>query len=222
MRVYEGLTWEVVLPDRPYVFLNMVSTLDGKTVSSDADSPIRLGSSVDKQAMRDLEASADAVVIGRKTLSATPGLWYEDRLLRYVVTNNPSSLGNGRFFTDSPQKAWIVTSEAGAEKAGKALNVLTAGTEEVDLAIALQKMRHEHGVRVLALEGGSTLNGSFFREGFVDEIYLTMAPRIKLGTSLPTVATGIPFPEELMPKFKLVSHFAVDDELFLRYRRVSS
>ncbi len=51
-----------------------------------------------------------------------------------------------------------------------------AGQDDIDLPLALRKLREIFGIRRLLLEGGSLLNGSFLREDLVDELSLVMMP----------------------------------------------
>ena len=54
---------------RPFVFVNMAMTVDGKITSSDRDTP-HFTSRLDKQRMDERRAEADAVLIGAGTLRA--------------------------------------------------------------------------------------------------------------------------------------------------------
>lgn len=60
----------------------------------------------------------------------------------------------------------------------KGISYLFAGRRagDVDLRIALEKLREKFGVRRLMLEGGGETNGSFLREGLVDELSLLLTP----------------------------------------------
>jgi riboflavin biosynthesis pyrimidine reductase len=53
----------------------------------------------------------------------------------------------------------------------------------------------------------------------VDELFLTIAPKVRLGRDVPTYAGGEALPREAIQRFSLVEHQAVGDEIFLRYRR---
>ena len=53
---------------------------------------------------------------------------------------------------------------------------LIAGEKELDLPLALHKLRAILGIETLALEGGSILNGAFQRAGVIDELSLVVAP----------------------------------------------
>ena len=53
----------------------------------------------------------------------------------------------------------------------------------------------------------------------MDELFLTMAPKVKLGRELPTYAGGDPLPKSNLQNYDLIEHHAVESEIFLRYRR---
>src|SRR5205085_11424730 len=58
--------------DRPYVFINMVSTVDGKIVLGAPGGPAKgLGGPTDQVLFRRLQHSADAALIGANTLRAS-------------------------------------------------------------------------------------------------------------------------------------------------------
>ena len=50
------------------------------------------------------------------------------------------------------------------------------GEADVDLRLALEKLGARFGVRTLMLEGGGGINGSFLRDGLIDEVSLLVAP----------------------------------------------
>jgi riboflavin biosynthesis pyrimidine reductase len=56
------------------------------------------------------------------------------------------------------------------------VSYLLAGTREVDLGGALEKIGARFGVRTLMLEGGGTINGAMLRAGLIDEVSLLVAP----------------------------------------------
>ncbi len=56
------------------------------------------------------------------------------------------------------------------------VSYIFAGKDEIDLSLALRKLREIFGIRRLLLEGGSLLNGSFLREDLIDELSLVMMP----------------------------------------------
>ena len=61
------------------------------------------------------------------------------------------------------------------------------GTDELDLALVLDKLTRHFGIRRLLVEGGGDINGSFLRAGLVDEISLLLAPAVDGGRGVPAV-----------------------------------
>ncbi len=122
----------------------------------------------------------------------------------------------------------IVTSRAGLSRlqadprtARTAIRVRSVGEGPVLPPKAILELLHEEfGVRLLLHEGGPTLFGRFLTEGFIDELFLTLAPRVA-GRSKDTprlsFAEGVAFPPE-EPGFALDSVKRAGDHLFLRWQ----
>jgi riboflavin biosynthesis pyrimidine reductase len=84
----------------------------------------------------------------------------------------------------------------------------------IDLAALLRSLREE-GVRALLCEGGPTLHGSLQAAGLVDELFVTIAPKLA-GGGAPTMVEGaLPDIVELELAW-LLEH---EGELFARYSR---
>lgn len=212
--VYPDLAFGPAPKDRPYVYINMVATIDGKTVSGERDEPVQdIGSDLDHATMRQIERASDGVMIGAGSLRATKGIHYPAGLWRYVLTQRGDVPTDRRFFTDEPERAFVVAPPGAAVPEG--LNKFEGG----DVSQVLERIRKQHGVERLLVEGGSEINASMLSLDLVDELFLTLAPKIKLGRGVPTYAGGDPLPRADMLNFALVSCLPVGDEVFVRYRR---
>ena len=53
---------------------------------------------------------------------------------------------------------------------------IIGGKEEIDIGYVLKKLKKDFGMNKLLLEGGPTINGSFFNQNFVDKIILFHVP----------------------------------------------
>ncbi len=105
-----------------------------------------------------------------------------------------------------------------AELRAHGVSYILAGRDDVDLAVALDRIGGRFGVRALMLEGGGGINGSMLRAGLVDEISVLVAPVADGRAGTPTLfdaaAVGGP-PRRLV--LDGVERRA-DDVLWLRYR----
>ena len=208
--------------DRPYLYINMAATVDGKIVVGEPGGTAKgVGGPTDQRLFRRLQHTCDAAMLGSATLRASQVI-YPPEILRFVVTGKGDVPLKNRFFTDAPSKAYVLAPKAlptdVAAKLKAATNVLQIGQEEVDLAAALKHMRHTLGIRYLLCEGGATLNDQLIRAGLADELFLTLAPKIKGGSSLPTPVAGEGFPPNVALPATLLSLYRDDSELYLRYR----
>lgn len=78
-----------------------------------------------------------------------------------------------RVFSSPRVEPWIITAQAGQKtlrsqlknlRREETLKILSMGQRRrVDLAIAAQQLRQEHGIRTLLCEGGPTLYGEFLK-----------------------------------------------------------
>jgi riboflavin biosynthesis pyrimidine reductase len=118
-----------------------------------------------------------------------------------------------RFFSDAPEKAFVASS--------KTITSWPDGVRQLanDPGELLRTLRQVHGVSNLVIEGGSEINAIFLMADLVDELFLTLAPKIKLGSDVPTYAGGNPLPRTKLMDFRMESCVPIGDEVFLRYRR---
>lgn len=218
--VYPSLEFPAPPDGRPYVLINMVATIDGKIVSGTREEHVQdIGSDIDHATMRQIESCADAVLIGAGSLRATKGLHYGPRLLRIVATNSADLPYDSRFFTENIEGAYVAGPVTIRGRVPEGVKTLTFGGQELDWAALLAHLRSVLGVDRLLVEGGSEINAALLRLGLVDELFLTVAPLVKLGADTPTYADGTALGRGEMARFSLVSSIAVADEVFLRYRR---
>ena len=197
-------------PDRPYVYVNMVTTIDGKIVTGTRDDDVMdLGSDVDHKAMANLDRASDACLIGGRTLRASPRSWRPRGRVSLVASASGDLPWDARYFEGES----YVVAPASAE--------FDSPVPRLDLTDwpTLMKTLREKGVERLYVLGGSDLNGQLLGADLVDELFLTVAPKIKLGTETPTYAGGEALPRNGLLDFDLVESHVVGDEVFLRYRR---
>ena len=206
--------------DRPYVALNMVATVDGRAAVG--GSAVGIGSPADKRLMRELRAEADAVLHGAGTVRAdplsarVPPDLVEERVARGLAGQPLGAIvtrsGNLPFphpYYDSATVIYV-TSDAPVAVEQPTVEVcrVSAVTDAVrDLA--------RRGVRRVVCEGGPTLNSALFGAGLIDEVYLTIAPKLVGGEQPLTLIKGPAFATTI--RLELRSLVELEGELFLRY-----
>lgn len=211
---YANVQFEPAPADRPTVYMNVVATIDGKITSGTRDEPVSdLGSETDLEALRRLDAASDAVLIGARTLRASPRTW-RPRAKKTIVVSRSG---------DIPTDARFLEGEAFIAAPGNAtfeapVPLIKTGDDDIDWPELLKKLR-EIGVERLYVLGGSEINAELLSRDLVDELFLTVAPKIKLGWDTPTYAGGTALPREALLQFELLESHVVGHEVFLRYRR---
>jgi 2,5-diamino-6-(ribosylamino)-4(3H)-pyrimidinone 5'-phosphate reductase len=142
--LYTDLQFPEPPQDRPYIYNNMVSTVDGKILIAPPGSTAKgVGGPTDQLLMRRLQAGADATIIGAGTLR--PGnVIYDPRLWRAVITRSGELPLNNRFFTDAPEKAIVFAprslSDAARERLGNEVNLRLVGEDAVDVVAAVRNL----------------------------------------------------------------------------------
>jgi riboflavin biosynthesis pyrimidine reductase/predicted DsbA family dithiol-disulfide isomerase len=203
---------------RPTVFINMVATIDGKIITGNRGEPVEdLGSKTDHAMMRRIQHAAEGVLVGAGAQRSSAKIWYPKHLYRFVATKSGRVLERSRFFDDYPDRAYVICPDTADVSSG--LNIIRCGEHEIDWRMALEKIRAEFGIRKLLVEGGSDINAQLLRLGLVDELFLTVAPKIKLGADTPTYADGLPLKRDEVQDYTLVEQHVFGNEVFLRYRR---
>jgi len=93
----------------------------------------------------------------------------------------------------------------------------------VNFTDALVWLQKHFGVKRLLCEGGGELNDALFRADLVDEIHLTICPKIFGGRQAPTISDGKGFEKlKLTPRFELASVRHFKGELFTTFLRLNN
>jgi riboflavin-specific deaminase-like protein len=138
---------------------------------------------------------------------------------RLSATNAPS--GPKAALAASPLII-LTTRLAGAKRLMRlralADEVKVLGAREIDFRKALRWLRDRWNVRRLLCEGGGELNDALFRSGVVNELHLTVCPKLFGGRNAPTISDGAGFGRLAhAARFRLASMKRVRGELFLRF-----
>lgn len=215
-------------PSLPYVLLNMVSSVDGR--SSVGGKASGIGSRADREAMRALRSQADAVMVGAGTLRAEKlnlGLDYPNaKRPLAVIVGGTGDLPVRERLTGRQQDVILAVPEGARASAetGMDMDCLTVieapstGQGRVDLRWLLEYLRAEQAVGRLLVEGGPALNRAMIDAGLADEIFLTLAPKILSGREAAIVRGDDGEAAGGSRNLELLSVHSSGSELFLRYR----
>ena len=217
--------------DRPYLVLNMVATVDGAATIGGHSAP--MSNPADRQLFHELRAQVDAVLVGAGTVRTER---YR-RLVRdagrrahrvarglaadplAVVISRSLELPADLPLLADPNSRMVVVTDSNSELAGCAAEVrylrLASAGRELDLGDALRRLRAEHGVRSVLCEGGPALNASLLPAGLVDELFLSIAPKLAGSAGSLGIVGRAPLAEPI--DLDLVWLLESEGHLFTRY-----
>lgn len=234
--IYSDLQLPSGTGDRPYVAINMITTVDGKATNL-AGTVASLGSRVDRTAMRRIRVATDGVMNGAETLRrenvnpTVPKDLVAARLSRGLspqpIALTITASGNlplGRnFFSEPREKVVVATNSTPPERVeelSRHARIIRAGDHKVDLRLMMRLLVEELGIRRLVVEGGPTLNSELISLGLADELFWTVSPKILGGPAERTMVEESPLTPGERPGLELLSIHRHESELYLRYRFV--
>ncbi|HWF72872.1 MAG TPA: dihydrofolate reductase family protein [Solirubrobacteraceae bacterium] len=220
---------ELAGDERPYVIANFVASADGRATLGGRSGP--LGDDGDHETFHGLREQVDAVLAGTGTLRAehygrlvrTP-----ERVERRVAHGlAPTPLmciitRSGALPTDipllaDPESTVVVYTGSPVEiDAAAAVEVVHVDPAELTPVTVFRRLRADHGVRSVLCEGGPTLFGALVHAQVVDELFLTVAPKLAGGGTGPPITVGA----ELLDPAELALAWVLEraGSLYLRYR----
>jgi riboflavin-specific deaminase-like protein len=218
-------------PDRPYLIVNMVSSLDGKATIEWRTKG--LSTDLDRELFHRLRTRVDAVMVGAGTVRAERyGRMTKSEELRAarveaglapdphaVVVSARLDLPADLPLLNEPEQRVVIATGSDATLPDLGDQVVYERTGE-DLPLLLSRLREHHGVRSVLCEGGPTLNSYLLSAGVVDELWLTLNPKLAGGAAALTIVAGreLVEPLELQP----VSVAEGGGDLFTRWRVVKT
>lgn len=214
-------------PDRPYLVLNMVSALDGKATIGWRTKG--LSTDLDRRLFHRLRTQADAIMVGAGTVRAERyGRIAKSEELRaarvaeglapdplaVIVSARLDLPADLPIFAAAEQRVLIATGSDAVLPDVQADVVYERAGDDLPLLAA--RLREQHGIGSVVCEGGPTLNSHLFAAGLVDELWLTLNPKVTGGAAALTIVAGreLVEPAELEP----ISVAEGDGDLFTRWR----
>lgn len=192
---------------RPYIICHMVTSLDGK-VTGDFLEKNEYSSIIETYYQIHKNYAADGFLCGRITMEGSfpqpsiqlseyegPAIDRSDFIAEkaefYAVAVDPHGklLWNDCAISDSDEGydgahiIEILTEQVPdtvlAHLRSKGVSFIFAGKEELNLELAVQKLKNSFGIDKLLLEGGGIVNGAFLEAGLVDEISLVVISAVE-------------------------------------------
>jgi riboflavin biosynthesis pyrimidine reductase len=220
--------------DRPRVLLNMISTADGRATLEGRSGG--LSGAADRELFHALRLPVDAVLVGAGTVRAERyRRLIRDRPSRALrlqrglseeplacIVSRSLALGPGIPLLEDPDARVVVLtpSEGQLPDAGARVDYVRAARDgELDLGEALARLHRDLSVGVLLCEGGPHLGAQLLAAGLLDELYLSVSPRLAGGDPPSGPALRILAGAELRPpaELQLLGALESDSHLFLRY-----
>ena len=226
--------------EKPYIYTNFVSTVDGKIqVLTDWRSYWPIGSNTDHEVLTELRSFSDVLIHGSGTARLSPFVTKvqnpnltklrkslgKNEILPYaVLSNNPDKklISNLKNYTSG--KAILFTNKKSKIPPGTSLHlsVVRVGGSKIEIEEVISYLTTKLKSKRILMEGGPTLFGSFLEKELIDEIFLTVAPKIfgnEPGKTLSLVENKL-FPKEKVVNLNLASAKQIGNELYLRYKLV--
>ena len=189
---------------RPFVAMKYAMTFDGKIACHTGDSQW-ITNEQSRQYVHGLRKKYSSILVGIGTALADDPMLNcrtEDGVdpVRIVLDTGlrlPPESNLVRTAKDIP--TWVITCEKTlASESGRAAKasleaagaeVLSAGTESVDLPNLLESLA-ERKIDSVLVEGGGTINAGFLEQGLVDRVYAFLGPKLVGGKDSRTPVEG--------------------------------
>jgi riboflavin biosynthesis pyrimidine reductase len=214
--------------DRPFVAVNMVTTLDGR--ASVRGSTKDLGSEIDSELLLKLRRRFDAVVVGAGTIRAerygrivkdAEGRARREQIglapdpLTVILSNSLELPFDAPIFTCGAGRILVFTSsDRSVPETPTALRIERINGP-VLVEDVLRHLRERCGVRAVLCEGGPRLFAQLEAAETVDDLFLTISPELVGGESSLRILEGVLAEPRRKRLEELLEH---EGELFARYR----
>lgn len=186
--------------DRPYIICHMLVSYDNKITGGFMFSPETSGL-IGEYGHIDREFNAQAWLCGKTTMEEFTGGLQPDGTIKakfskedyvakkdvgqyVVVTDAMGEIGYAKpYLEKGGRKSYIielltygVSDEYVAYLRKMGISYIFAGEKELNLALAMQKLKSLFGIKLLVSHGGGYTNGTFLKAGLIDELSLVRVP----------------------------------------------
>jgi riboflavin-specific deaminase-like protein len=215
--------------DRPYTIVNFVASADGRAAFHGRSR--WLSDDADRELFHGLREHVDSVLAGTGTLRTERyGRMVRDperRQRRAAAGLNPEPLSaiisrsgdvpsDIPLFADPGSRVVVFTPVAlDVSELAAQVDVVRVDPGELTVTTMMRRLRSAYDVRSLLCEGGPTLFGALLQEDLVDELFLSLAPKLTGGGTAPAITAGPELAE--LRSLSLVWALELDAALYLRY-----
>tara|TARA_Y100000589_G_scaffold107409_1_gene101974 strand:+ start:373 stop:1023 length:651 start_codon:yes stop_codon:yes gene_type:complete len=172
--------------NKPNIILIFASSIDGR-LSFPSNRSSNLGSLEDKKILNDAMSKVDATIFGSGTLKVHQSTFLikkfidekkfiiKDNQPISIIAGNPNNFKKEWSYFNQPIKRWLINSKP--QKNHKNFNFDKEFFYRNSWQETLSNFKTE-GIKKIALLGGAKLIHSFMMEDLIDEIKITIVPKI--------------------------------------------
>jgi len=218
-----------LVKSRPHIILSAAISLDGKIATRNGDS--KFSSKLDKIRVHKLRSKVDGILIGTNTLLLDNPIL----TVRYSKGENPTRIildsrgtipSNSRIIKTCKNVPTIIAvskkiTKKNLERLRKyPIDIIISGEKKVNLKQVLKKIV-KRKIKKLLVEGGGTVNWELIRQGFFDEVIITVTPFLVGGKDAINLVQGTGFTKiKKSSKLKLKKVVHQKNELVLHYSKL--
>ena len=218
-----------MVKSRPHIILSAAISLDGKIATRNGDS--KFSSKLDKIRVHKLRSKVDGILIGTNTLLRDNPIL----TVRYSKGENPTRIildsrgtipSNSRIIKTCKNVPTIIAvskkiTKKNLERLRKyPIYIIISGEKKVNLKQVLKKIV-KRKIKKLLVEGGGTVNWELIRQGFFDEVIITVTPFFVGGKDAINLVQGTGFAKiKKSSKLKLKKVVHQKNELVLHYSKL--
>jgi riboflavin-specific deaminase-like protein len=215
--------------DRPYTVANFVASADGRAAFQGRSRA--LSDPADREIFHGLREHVDAILVGTGTLRVErygrlvrdperrrrrTGAGLAPEPLACIITRGGDVPVDIPLFSEPAAHVAVFTPEPLDTSALAAeVTVVRLDPGQLTLTTMLRRLRSAFDVRSLLCEGGPTIFGALLQENLIDELFLSIAPKLTGGGAAPAISSGPALPE--LRELSLIWSLEHDGALYNRY-----
>ena len=208
------------------VVSNSAISLDGK-LTTPQNEAISLGSAEDLKRMSHLRNWADAVVVGGKTFRNWPEAmipnkdhleadeYNSKKKLCVIVSRTMDVPLTASFFCEKTVHPLFLTIK---ENVPEDFPCEVIACENEITPQWILEVLESRGAKNILIEAGGNLLFQFIHDNMIDEMNITLCPKIIGGTTSPSLVAGSGFSAKDIRDLELLQQETIGSEIFLKYK----